>query len=172
MKVALLVDILFLYVFAYAISISICDSAGGMLQIHNITDHDLLGDDDGDKDNTREMQPTCTVENDAALTLTALQHTQMVKQFVPKFTANAHPCGLAKGKRPLDKGVFMHHDMLCHIKFVHEQFVCGYFYVFLQNRHNITTDAGVFLDAEIEHDPEPQFELPSSPYQVPHNQTL
>ena len=46
---------------------------------------------------------------------------------------------------------------------------------FFQHRQDITTDAGIDLDVEIEQfdsQPEAELVLPSSPHQLPHNQTL
>ena len=76
------------------------------LQIHNITDQDLLEDDEDDS----EPEPTPSTshqsaETDAAMALTALQNPPPVKKIVPKFKQTVRTSGLTKGKKNTCTGV-------------------------------------------------------------------
>ncbi len=76
------------------------------MQIHNISEADLLDDDDSVMVTKQPNTKQNADETDAAMALAQLQRSSATQKFVPKFSSNVHQCGLSKAKKQSGTGVY------------------------------------------------------------------
>ena len=69
------------------------------IQIHNISEADLLDEEDNVLQSKLDKS---TDETAAAIALTQMQDTSTAHKIVPRFSSNAQQCGLSKGRKSLN----------------------------------------------------------------------